>query len=388
MVWSVLMAAGTGAVAQPAPARSATPQPASAACGTNLAVTGSMQLQPNCRYTGTTTISGSNLVLDCRGATLDGEYKLVPVLRLGGDREVSNVEIRNCIVTGSRGSGVIIGLIAADSEKPKGADGRPDRAQHPHRITLRDVTVSRNGGVGIYVDDFVEDVSILDSSVEGNGDVGIYLEHDSRRTRIANSRVIGNGFGPKSGLPAHWRSAREGIAIDSSADNIIENNTISGNNQGGIFLYRNCGEQPNDPRGVPRTQPATGNVIRNNTIDGGSLLGIAIASRQETRIRPESCMLRVDPARGIFPDSAPGNRVTGNTISNVPVGIRVSDDSNVIEGNRIAAARECLQLGSRQRNSLGHPVRNLEVRQNVCQSGAINTVPDTALIPNNGPMTR
>jgi hypothetical protein len=66
----------------------------------------------------------------------------------------------------------------------------------------------------------------------------------------------------------------------------------------------------------------------------------------------------------------------------------VSDDSNVVEENTISAARECLQLGSRQRNRLGRPVRNLEVRQNVCQSGAIDTLADTALIPNNGPMTR
>jgi parallel beta-helix repeat protein len=378
----VLAAAGPGAVAQP-PAPQQAP-----ACGTNLTVSSSMQLQPNCRYTGTTTITGSNLLLDCRGASLDGEYRLVPVLKVGGERGVSNVEIRNCTITGSRGSGVIIGLNTPDSEKPRGADGRPDPALQPHRITFQNVTVSRNGGVGIYVDDSVQDVSILGSSIEGNAGVGIYLDHSSLRTRIADSRVLRNGFGQASGLPVHWNTIREGIAIDSSADNIIENSVIAGNKQGGIFLYRNCGEEPNDARQVMRTQSTTGNIIRNNTIEGGAMAGIAIASRQEMVIRPEACRLRVDAARGVFPDSAPGNRVTGNTISQVPVGIRVSDDSNVVDENTISAARLCLQLGSQQRNRLGRPVRNLEIRQNVCQSGTIDTLADTALIPNNGPMTR
>lgn len=365
---------------------SAAAQPA--ACGANLRIDRSLQLEPGCRYTGSTVITGSNLVLDCQGATLDGDYKVVPVLRVGGDKMVSDVEIRNCVITGSRGSAVIIGLSAPDSRKPLGVDGRPDPAQHPHRITLRDVTVARNGGVGIFVDDYVQDTSILNSTVEDNAAVGIYLEHNSRRSRIANTRVARNGFGRNSGIPAASNTSREGIAVDASADNIIENNTISGNNQGGIFLYRNCGEQPNNPNQVLRTQPATGNVIRDNVIEGGSLVGIAIASRQDMPVKPESCRLRVDAARGIYPDAAPGNRVLGNTIRGVPVGIRVSDDGNVVEDNRISAARDCIRLGSQARNRLGHPIQDLIVRGNSCMEGRVNVLPETRMIQGNGPMTR
>jgi len=375
---------GAPAFAQPRGQAPAQP----AACGNNLEITRSTQLEPNCRYTGTTVITGSNLVLDCRGATLDGEYKVPRTLVVGGQRGVSQVQIRNCNVTGARGNGVYIGSTVTSVRIVQPGGGRPDSNLLPQHVTLQNVTSRRNSGGGVYIDGYVDDTTVLDSLVEENGSIGIYLDHDSRRSRIANTRVLRNGFGNEGDVPFARERTREGIAIDSSADNIIEGNTIVGNKAGGIFLYRNCGERPNDPDAFLRVQPSTNNTIRNNTIDGGSLVGIAVASRQESRLRPEACMLRLDPARGVFADAAPGNRVIGNTIRNVPVGIRVSDDSNVVEDNRIAAASDCIRLGSDQRNRLQHPVRDLTVKGNTCQSGNVTVLPGTATVQGNGPMTR
>jgi parallel beta-helix repeat protein len=375
-----------GGAASAQPRGQAPAQPA--ACGANLEITRSTQLEPNCRYTGTTVITGSNLVLDCRGATLDGEYKVARTLVVGGQRGVSQVQIRNCIVTGSRNNGVYIGSTVTSVRMVQPGGGRPDSNLLPQHVSLQNVTARRNAGGGIYIDGYVEDTAVLDSAVEENGSVGIYLDHDSRRSRIANSRVLRNGFGDEGDVPFARERSREGIAIDSSADNIIEGSTITGNKAGGIFLYRNCGERPNDPDAFLRVQPSSGNVIRGNTIDGGTQYGIAVASRQESRLRPDACMLRLDPARGVFADAAPGNRVTGNTIRNVPVGIRVSDDENVVEDNRIAARSDCIRLGSEQRNRLRHPVRDLTVKGNACQGGGVNVLPGTTTVQGNGPMTR
>jgi parallel beta-helix repeat protein len=386
-MWVALLASPVMACALLAGTPAAAQEPG-AACGSNIEITRSTQLDPGCRYTGTTVITGSNLVLDCRGATLDGEYKVSRTLVVGGERGVSQVQIRNCQVTGSRNNGVYVGSTVTSVRMVQPGGGRPDRGLLPQHVSLQNVTARRNAGAGIYVDGYVEDTAVVDSLVEENGSIGIYLDHDSRRSRIANSRVLRNGFGNESDVPFARKRTREGIAIDSSADNLIEGNTIAGNKAGGIFLYRNCGERPNDPNSFLRLQPSSGNVIRGNTIDGGSMYGIAVASRQESRLRPDDCMLRLDPARGVFADAAPGNRVTGNTIRNVPVGIRVSDDGNVVEDNRIIAPSECIRLGSEQRNRLQHPVRDLTVQGNLCEGGRVNVLPGTTMIQGNGPMTR
>lgn len=384
--------AAASATAQPANRQSQGNAPRAAApqgevCGENLVIQQSMQLKPGCRYTGTTIIAASNVTLDCQGATLDAAAEKVFTLVVGGRRAVTDVEVKNCVVTGSRRHGVFVGLTALDTRKPLGADGRPDYDQHPRRVVLRNVSAVRNANVGIYVDDYVQDVQILDSLAEGNASTGIYLEHSSRNNRIINTRVVNNGFGTASGVTGALNTSREGIAVDSSAGNVIENNVITGNKAGGIFLYRNCGERPDMEQSVLRWQPSSGNTIRGNTVEGGRV-GIWVASRQEMVLRPEKCQLRADPANGVFPDAAPDNTVTGNTIRNVEVGIRVADDGNVIEDNQVAATGDCLMLGSGQRDRMRRPVQNLTIRANACEGRPVNLLPRTGLVRDNGPMTR
>ncbi|EHM03096.1 hypothetical protein HMPREF9946_00465 [Acetobacteraceae bacterium AT-5844] len=356
-------------------------------CGRNLEISTSTTLDSACRYAGTTVISGSNLTLDCQGAVLDAEFEASYSLLVGGQQRVSAVEVRNCIVTRALGSGVFIGLTAPDTKKPLGADGRPDYNQHPGNITLRNVTSRHNRNGGFYVDDYVQKVSILDSVAEANGQVGIYLEHSSRQTLVSNTRIIRNGFGVVPGAPRVRPSRREGLAIDSSEANLIEGNIFVGNNAGGIFVYRNCGEQPNNPHQVLRTMPSRGNIISRNAIEGGRV-GIWIGSRQELEVRPENCRLRLDASRRVFPDSAPGNVLRENTIDEVDVGIRIADDDNVAVGNVVSAASECLALGSSQRAKMGYPVVNLRIQLNVCNGGTVSVTPGTSTVPGNGPMTR
>jgi len=339
-----------------------------------------MTLDPSCHYTGTVTISNSGVTLDCNGATLDGEAKVTRTLIVGGAHRVTNVEVRNCVVTGSRSEGLFVGLSMPDGRKPTDAEGHAFYDQHPQNIVLRHLTVRRSGRSGIYIDDYVQNVTIADSVVEENGGVGIYLEHSSRHNRVVGSRIVNNGYGTTSGIPGADTGSREGVAIDSSADNLIENNVVSGNLAGGIFLYRNCGEQPDNPDQVKRWQPSTRNVIRNNMVDGGRI-GIWVASRQDAPYHQDQCRLVPDPAHGIFPDAAPGNRVHGNMIGNVAIGIRVADDDNEVTSNRVKARTSCLILGSEDRSRNGSPVHGLAVSNNQCDAGSIQIAPETGLSP-------
>jgi parallel beta-helix repeat protein len=369
------------------PGKETMAQPALSACGSNLVVSQSTQLAPGCRYTGTTVITGSDLVLDCRGATLDAEYKASPALLIGGRHGVSRVEVRNCVVIGGRLMGVAIGLSNSDAPDLYKPDGQPDRSRFPREIVLRNMTVRRNATVGIYVLDYVQDVTITASLMEENGSTGLYLDRNSLRSRVIDNRILNNGGGGNSGVPLATGGTREGIAIDGASNNLIEKNILSGNRSGGIFLYRNCGEQPKKRDEATRWPPARGNIIRDNEISSGGV-GVWLASRQEYSVDPAKCMLRVDPARGLFTDAAPGNTVTGNRISGMHTGIRVADNDNTVRDNRIDASRDCLLVGSEQRERFGHPVENLRIQGNQCVRGKVTVSPATEMAPNNGPLTR
>ena len=73
--------------------------------------------------------------------------------------------------------------------------------------------------------------TILENS-EINGEsasIAVYLDAESSNNTIRNNYI-------------HTKSPRELIAIDASSHNTIINNRFSALNNGGIYLYRNCGE--------------------------------------------------------------------------------------------------------------------------------------------------
>ena len=83
--------------------------------------------------------------------------------------------------------------------------------------------------------------------------VPIYLAPSSGRTLIKNNRIRTNTWksGPGRG--------RETISIDGSDENQIISNWFGDLNRGGIFLYRNCGENG----GVRHTTPSHNQIINN-----------------------------------------------------------------------------------------------------------------------------
>src|SRR5471032_3237638 len=98
----------------------------------------------------------------------------------------------------------------------------PDHAENyrrtPTRVNLENVEVTGSGRVGIYFDDYVTHSTLKNSVVRDSYMSGIYLEHSSRNNAIVGNQIINNGH------ESFGKAKREGLAVDSSAYNLIEGN--------------------------------------------------------------------------------------------------------------------------------------------------------------------
>ena len=202
-------------------------------------------------------------VLDCGGGTLDvsaGEsrkQKTAVAVRSkksasGAWDAPTGVTIRNCRI---KGFVRIYGLGEnANGETMKASSRNPGhtafaQASAPRNIRLENVSFDAPDGIPLYVGPGVTSAALVNSKVGGkSSSVAIYLDAES-----ANNTISNNVFGIST-------ESRELIAIDGSANNRITNNTFEHAENGGIFLYRNCGEG-----GVIRHQKPQYNQIVGNT---------------------------------------------------------------------------------------------------------------------------
>lgn len=187
----------------------------------------------------------SGAVLDCGGATIDvssGEgrkQKTAIAVRskktASGPWEApSNITIRNCNINGFVR---IYGLGEnADGATMKASSRNPDhtafaQASAPKNVRLDNVTFTAPDGIPLYVGPGVTNAALVNSRINGKStSVAIYLDAES-----ANNTISNNIFGITT-------EKREMIAIDGSANNRIAGNTFQHSENGGVFLYRNCGE--------------------------------------------------------------------------------------------------------------------------------------------------
>lgn len=334
------------------------PREAHPAClSGQVELSGENHLPAQCIHLANLRITRSNTLVDCHGGVIDGEGKRGPGIEIDSQgHPLENVTIRNCTVRNARHQGIMIGWSGPDSAKihlPRPAIYEAT----PRNIRLENVTVMNTHRVGVYIDDYVSDVLIDRLVVQGSGGAGIYITHSSRRTTVRRSNISHNGHALN----------REGIAIDSSIDNVVADSVIEDNFVGGIFIYRNCWEKFNvDPNQVKRWQSADGNLIKNNRISGGRV-GVWIASRQSRIMK--GCGNEYYGGGLYTLDSAQHNRVTGNDISAVERGVVVEDDWNEVDGNKFSGIRAiAILVGSFPRYfHLNRPVIGTVVRDNQFQ---------------------
>ncbi|HYP47446.1 MAG TPA: right-handed parallel beta-helix repeat-containing protein [Thermoleophilaceae bacterium] len=341
-------------------------------------LTESVRLHPSSAYTGGFDITASNVVLDCRGATIDGTGRGGTGILIGApaDADLSGVVIRNCAVRG-----FLNGIrITRDGFRGLGAG-------HEYEHGIRDVVIERSRvsdsrGVGIFVDGYVTRTTIRDTTVTRAGSSGIYLEAGSAGNVVTRNAILRNGFGENG--PAgdvfsfsgarfrFWGIGREGLSVDGSRRNLVSSNRFEGNSAGGVFLYTNCGEyvRSRPERWFERRYGADDNVIARNRFKGG-VNGVWVASRMGESTLPMGCS---DPAyveRGlkrITLDRAARNRLLRNSFRDVTYGVRVEDDDTKVLANRFAgpdATHHAVVIGTPERTAaLGRPVRGTVLVRN------------------------
>jgi hypothetical protein len=129
------------------------------------------------------------------------------------------------------------------------------QAAGPSNVTLTALTFASTGSIPLYVGPGVTRVTVNGGRFTGRSDsTAIYLDAESAGNVIRD-------------VTFDLTTPREKIAVDGSARNTITGNRFALGGQGGVFLYRNCGED-----GVIRHQTPSGNVVSDNVFTGASLL--------------------------------------------------------------------------------------------------------------------
>jgi parallel beta-helix repeat protein len=339
-------------------------------------ITVDSHLDPSCTWTRGVEILASGVTLDCQDARIAapdrryGVYIHAPV-----DTPLTDITVQNCHVEG------FLNNFHVEREGFRELAEGVEYENGFSDITIEDSTSLDSRGVGIFVNGYVEGVTLRNLRVEGAGSAGIYLEAGSKNCVVENSTIVDNGFGENSpqgdrftfaGIDFwFWGTGREGLAIDGSRFNVVRNNVFQSNTAGGIFLYKNCGEfvTQRPERWFHRRYGADGNVIENNTfIDEKN--GVWIGSRMAENTLPMECS---DPQYlpGYALDAADDNVVRDNLFQNVTFGVRVEDDRAVVADNEFVSPDsidEAIVIGTRYRTeALSQPVDGTVVTGNTAQ---------------------
>lgn len=424
LVASSLLTLHESALAAPGPT---TPKATSTkTCPAPTSLQGQVTLDPACRYDETIELAHSQTTLDCRGAVIAPTNNNGIVVT--GD--VTDVRIQDCWLEGASLR------VVPPKRKPDETDDAL-RARSPRNVVLSHVSVKSAQSSGIFVGPVVENVTVESSVVDDSTSVGIYLEYGTRHLTMRGNLLRKNGISGKGGVTRTEWTRREGIAVDASAENVIEDNRFEDNGFGGVFLYKNCWEHHSTAsNSLPRTQHARGNVIRRNTFVGMPF-GVWIASRQARDLGAWDCgdpttypnpitltdafpasypkfrstiparydysdeyiIAQLDgrpclggclPARTaiyIWPDFAEDNVVEENVFERISMaGVRVEDDRATIRKNTFVGDFDYVYVGTPFRaRYLGKPVADTVVSDNgfLPVVGASRSFADhIALVPN------
>lgn len=254
--------------------------------------------------------SGSGI--DCRGGTLGVPGRPMttraPTIAIWSRRiegtaagwsRPTDVTVRNCRIHGNvriwgMGAGGSMSDLLASS---RSADHTAAvQASAPSNITLEAVSIVGTGSIPLYIGPGVTSTRVLRGHFGGRSDsTAIYLDAESR-----DARIEGGVF--------NVATAREQIAIDGSAGNVITGNRFALGGRGGIFLYRNCGED-----GVIRHQTPSDNRITDNVFSGPSWFRprtVVVGAREGNR---RYCGDDADYPFGSSADD--GDRATRNVVA-------------------------------------------------------------------------
>jgi parallel beta-helix repeat protein len=351
-------------------------------------------------------ITRSDIVFDCKSAILNGlgktkrntfflaykrdEAPLLAAFYVRGseDNFIENVTIKNCTIRFYI-NGINVDFFLNDSthsslKNNMNVSSLEDhlRTISPRNIEVNNVDIISNHKTGIYLQRYITDFKLKNSTLKAN-DIGIYLESGTKNNLISGSTFSKNGettYDLESRKRKLRIKKREAIAVDSSAYNTITDNTFINNAGGAIFLYKNCYENFEDEKSLPRVQYSSFNIIKNNTFSD-ERKGVWIASRQSREMDNFNCgdpliTLGEDDDDKYYQDYARSNQVINNLFDGVEKAVIVEDDNNIISNNTFKGeSRSDITIGTEIRNTyLNHPVKNTIVENNTFNSRAATHV--------------
>ena len=316
-------------------------------------------------------LNTSHSSLDCQGAMLspdadDASKTSAITIKPKVDRAIEDIAVANCHVDGYGHALHIRQYSNPNQRYERGLiDPVANRALAPSDIRISNVSSRNSINSGMFVGDHVHDVTFDKIHIQNAGTVGLYLEFGSRDNVVQNSVFVGNGF-------RNFKPNREAIAVDSSSNNLIENNHFIHNGAGSVLLYRNCFEHADDPtrsNHFKRTESSRDNIIRRNLFQGEPV-GVWVASRQSRNLKGFECgayVIKQTPFASYHLDNAKDNQIIDNRFEQVDQGIIVEDDGTLISGNRFAATVKApIIIGSEIREeSEAGAVKDTRVEGNV-----------------------
>lgn len=282
----------------------------------------------------------SGATLDCHGATIGTAAMksgpLSPTIAIRslpkgrGDTRLwsapSDITIRNCTIVGSLR---LIGLGPnGEAEAVRRSSLSRDHTRNaqssaPSSIVLDRLQFHATGGIPLYFGPGVTRTTLTNSSFLGTTEkTAIYLDAESARNNISR-----NTFAMKS-------VGRELIAVDGSARNVIANNTFKHAENGGIYVYRNCGEGGT----IRHQKPQYNEIIGNRFIYQESLTARPAIWLNQRDLGKIFCSTNAKYPFGSSLDSsdqAKHNIVRNNRFEG-PWSLRIVnfDDTNRIVGNK------------------------------------------------------
>lgn len=336
-------------------------------------IKGHSTLSKGCDLTGQSIrfeLNDSHSSLDCQGAALstmadDQSTASAITIKPKTDSAIKDITVANCHVDGYGHALHIHQYSQPNQRYARGfVDPATNRMLAPNDIRVINVSSRNSINSGMFVGDHVHGITFDKVRIQNAGTVGLYLEFGSRDNVIKNSVFVGNGF-------RSFKPNREAIALDSSSNNLIENNQFIHNGAGSVLLYRNCFEHADDTtRGnhFKRTESSRDNIIRHNIFQDEPV-GVWIASRQSRNLKGFECgayLIKQTLFASYHLDSAKDNQIINNRFEQVEQGIIVEDDGTLIRGNQFAANVTLpINIGSEIReDSSAGAIKNTVIRDN------------------------